>query len=210
MKNMKILLLLSCLLLVLGTVFIAGCVDPDTDDPADNNTTVPPVEDAARYRGTVSEVTDDNGQLTVILEKAEGTNLPTSKAFLITNSTNIKFNKSEIKEGAFLEVYHGNASDDGVSTAIAINLLPAADQCIYNGVLEKILETDKSGTGVLTLKLNDDDETVMEFAYSTSTQFYLNFSELKEGDMLNIFAPGPIKETSPPQTDAAEVSPYRE
>ena len=188
MKNVKTLIIFSCLFLVSGAVVIAGCLDSGSNNST--NTTTPPIEDAAIYRGIVVEVTNSSNQLNVTLEKAEGTNFADSKSFLITDSTNMKFNKSDIKKGKYLEVYFTSMEEDNSTpTAIAVNLLPDADKCVYNGVLQNITADESdSNAGTITLKLKNDENSVT-FSYSSSTQFYLNVSDLKEGDLLNIYAP---------------------
>jgi len=213
MKNMKKLLMFSCLFLILGTVLIAGCLDSDSDNSSNNssnNTTIPPIADAALYRGTVVEAADDGGQLNVLLRQADGTNFGAETMnFLITNGTNITFNQSEITEGRYLEVYYGPTEGQSPSAAILVNLLPDADKCIYNGVLEDFApDEDNSNSGTITLKLNDV-ETVMVFTFSSSTQFYLTVADLQAGDMLNIYAPGSVSNTEPPQTEAREVRLYQ-
>ena len=209
MKNTKKLLMLSYLFLILGIVFAAGCVDSGTDTtPPSDDTTVPPIADAALYRGIVADVENDGDQINVTLKRAVGTNFGAEQiTFLITNKTNIKFNKSEIQEGRYLEVYYGGTSYESPQTALAVNLLPDADKCNYNGVLDTIVTVTPDQSGALILIL-DDGETKMSFPYSSSTQFYLTFSELKEGDKLNIYTTGVILETNPAQSDAKEVRPF--
>jgi hypothetical protein len=145
--------------------------------------------------------------LSVTLEQVTGTNFGAESInFLITNNTNMKFNLSEIKEGKYLEVYYMPTEDLSAPIAIAVNLLPDADLCIYNGVLENFTSDEDNASGTITLKLNDD-ETIMVFIFSSSTQFY--FNDLALGDMLNIYAPGPVLEIEPPQKEAQEVRRYQ-
>ena len=210
MEKMNKLIILSCLLLVLGTVLIAGCLDSDSDNSLNdsNNTNIPPIADAALYRGNVINVEDDNGQLTVTLEQVAGTNFGAAEMnFLITENTNISFNQSEIVNGKYMEIYYG-PTEGSSPTAIVVNLLPDADKCVYNGVLEDFTPDEDSQSGTITLKLNDS-EAIMVFAYSSSTQFYLTVSDLQQGDMLNIYTSGSVSDTEPPQTGALEVRMYR-
>jgi hypothetical protein len=206
MKNTKKLFMFSCLFLIMGIVFVAGCVDsnPAPAPPSnDTNTTVPPIADAALYRGEVASVAESSGQINVTLKQVEGTNFGAQEIeFWITNNTTILFNKSEIKEGKYLEVYYGGESKEP-QMALAVNLLPDADNCIYNGVVTDISQEGTVQSGTITLAL-DDDKTMI-FAYSTSTQFYLTFSDLKVGDKLNIYTTGNVNDSDPQQTDAKEV-----
>lgn len=191
--------------------------------------------DAAMYRGTVVEVlsatpaADGKAEplITVTLEQAEGTNFGSpSLKFAFTSNTQADFTP---EKGQYLEVYYGAAMGQpldtekvhGIITAIRY---PEADMVNYNGYV-KAIETRSSnptlkGAGRLIMVSTPEESSdgassdipamnEIHYNFDDSTQFYLNFDELKAGDHLNIFRSGAMTMSLPPQCYAIEVRPYK-
>ncbi|MCI8649003.1 MAG: hypothetical protein HFG20_02695 [Anaerotruncus sp.] len=167
------------------------------------------VADAAVYRGILQDLSvDEQGRTAWILEKVEGSDYqyPRLQA-VITDSTRFNSDNSKIGNGSYLEVYYSGEPDEyGLIEAIAINELLSPDLTIYNGVLTQI-EQDKEnkGYGSLYLKGLTEEDMGYTFHYSPETQFYMELSSLKEGDLLHVVHSPASTRSLPPQSAAFEV-----
>lgn len=172
------------------------------------------VADAAMYRGTIvsMEDTDDGKQIT--LEQAEGTNFGAPKLnFLLTENTTSSFEESELATGKYLEVFYGLAEDETLDSeklysVIGANLYPEADIVNFNGIIKEF-KTDETKENEGTI-LMEDSKTNQEvlFHYSNDTNFYLDPTQLKQGDEINIFHSGIFTRSLPPQGSALEIRTY--
>lgn len=194
---------------------------PFVNDP-DNRLTV---ADAMQYRGTVTKVSTDvpkadgtgSYALVLTLEQAKGTNFGApSLQFAIDENTRLGFEvEGEMEwEGAYLEVYYSymtkNAPDpDAVYDAIAINYLGVAEMVNFNGTVAEIVpHPDKEGEGRYLMTDLENPEYQVFFLYGPQTQFYMNQSDIKVGDQLNIFHSPAMALSLPPQCAAWEIRPY--
>lgn len=171
------------------------------------------VTDAALYRGTITAITEEDGQTILRLEQAEGTNFGSAILNVaIDSNTSLSFDKDKLEEGRYLEVFYGVPMDGGIPdpvTAIGINLLLDAAQCVYNGVVVEVQPSDDPEAGTLLLYSGTETNTIY-FHYNSQTQVYLNISELQPGDKVNIYYSGVVANSSPPQATAYELRRYTE
>jgi hypothetical protein len=211
------------LIALLLSVVISGCAGnnatPDSpanqpaSDPAGGLPASVMVMGAAMYRGTITDIQEEDDTLRVMIEQAQGTNFghPT---LTVAIGEDIVFSgfyaPAQLQVGDYLEVFYGQAPE-GEATAISARLLPAAELVIFNGVLEEItVEEGESRVGYMRLSaMRDDGAHVFHFS-PAFTQFYLDFDSLQPGDKLNIFHSGVSTRSIPPQSSALEVRYYAE
>ncbi|MEG0541208.1 MAG: hypothetical protein RR528_02675 [Angelakisella sp.] len=178
----------------------------------------PPIPaDAAMYRGTITNVTQEGDNHIVTLEQAEGTDFGApSLKFAFTKDTYAGFTP---EVGQYLEVYYGRAPGQPLDVAATHNIITAikyqeAGMVNFNGTLKSVeAHPEKPGQGWLVVESLSAEgmQGEIRFNYgSEDTQFYLNFDELKPGDKLNIFHPGVFTMSLPPQGSALEVRKYVE
>lgn len=166
------------------------------------------IMDAPLYRGTVTEISEENGVWELRLEQAEGTTFGYPAVTMVTDdSTRTSFELSGLEVGDYLEVYYGDRADGEPPVIIAANRLLPAKDCIFNG--ELTLWEHEGNAGIMELTPLFGGEPIL-FHYDDSTNFYLNTAEMKEGDQLNIFHRGTLTRSIPPQGFALEVRPYAE
>lgn len=174
---------------------------------------IPPVADAALYRGEVTEVgTGEGGGIVLTLNEVKGVTYgyPSIKVEL-SEDTRSAVEPGEIAVGDYIEVYYGSAAIPGDSvTAIAINRLAPADLSVINAVVESITPQEgKDDFGEIAVNVIGSNEA-MVIHYTDNTQFYLDRGEIKAGDKLNIFTSGATTRSIPPQANALEIRSYAE
>lgn len=176
------------------------------------------VDDAYMYRGIITEVFESEEVTCVQIAQIKGTNFGSpTLSFNVTNDTKLNFDKSELKEGAYLEVYYTptKASVLQTESAILVNKLVDAQFSNYNGTVVKITpDKDKKATGDILLKDSTSNSETL-FHYSDKTSTYLDLTKVKAGDKLNIYHNGALTRSIPPQgnavviRNAADTSLYR-
>ena len=174
--------------------------------------TVPPINDAIMYRGTITEITLEKDGVVALLEQAEGTNFGhrAMRGFLDPESSFLTFDIADIQVGDYLEIFYGGAlalSEPPFVTAIQAYKLLAASLVLYNGELVEIME---DGSLVLNHigSMPGDEQHV--FHIDDATQVYMNLDDLVPGAKLNIFYNGIATRSLPPQSTAQEVRPFAE
>lgn len=217
-------IILACLLLALFTACgngqrghnpssqqSAGAVD--MSQPGQGSV-MPPVADAAQYRGTVDSIVPQDGMTTVQLSQAEGTNFGSDiLTVLFDANTSLGFDLSELELGDYVEVYYGASIGQPTAdtvTAIQADKLGLADLVLYNGtVVSMVPDPEKEGYGDLTVKsLTKEGEIV--FHYTSETLIHQDEGEIKEGARVCVYFSGATTRSIPPQATAWEVWPYYE
>ena len=217
---MKKTSLLVCLLLVLGVVFVAGCLG-NNDTPANetNNTGTPvmappaPLDapaDTAMYRGNVIDISVANGTTIITLKQVKGTNFGAAEiSFAFTDASKANFDIDDLTIGRYVEVYYGGPAGASKDVIVA-NLLSDASFIVYNGEIVSATNTATTGGFVGTLEVKLENETTMIFNCNDNTQFYINISDLTAGTQVNILGNFIIQLSEPPQNTAFEVRPFAE
>lgn len=223
MKLTRLKTLGAALLAAILMPVLAACGTSAQGVPDSSGITGGDPADAAMYRGEIEAKESKDGHTQLLLRQAEGTDFGYPTLFVnITGDTRIGSGDSSdtateieaFNEGDYVEVFYGAALDGSAADtvdAITLKKLPPAETCLFNGTIVSITpEEDDDGDdqegSMVIAPLNSGDETV--FHYDSSTQFYLNFEELKPGDQLNIYFNGAVALSLPPQAFAIEVRPY--
>lgn len=173
------------------------------------------VADAARYRGTLVELTPQpGGSQLLVLEAAPGSGQASQMALVLTPDSRTNFPKAELALGDHLEVYYGvrPQGDSSPAAIIAANRLPDAQMVYYNGTLLEVSESDQ-GRRLLLQNLDTPENTPENELYLYQTIFwvgdearlYLSEDQLVPGIQLNIFHKGIYTMSLPPQGIALEV-----
>lgn len=187
----------------------------ESDVPTSSTFEILKVADAAMYRGTVTNILDNNDNTVVTIRRANGTSFDMETlTFLVTKDTKLSFEPDKLVTGVYLEVYYGSKPGEKPTKdvdAIAINLYPSAEIVIFNGTIKAIEpNAEKEGEGRLVMDNLEREEEVVFNYDQANTQFYLTFDDLKVGDKLNIFHRGVYTRSMPPQGSAIEVQKYVE
>jgi len=171
---------------------------------------------AAIYRGTVTDISSGvqtaYGQEDVIFtaEQHTGTNFGyPSLQFVIGENTRAYISPEEIAVGTFVEIYYGAPSGGYLQqpvTAIDVRGLLPADLVYVNGAVIDVTPLSDQ-EGMIFLQRTDSMGEVI-IRYTSETQFYLNFDDISEGYMLNVFTTGISTRSMPPQMNALEIRPY--
>lgn len=175
------------------------------------------VADAAMYRGTVEEIEKAAEETLLTLRQAKGTNYgAASLKFRFTKDTMTSFDLETLEKGAYLDVYYGidlgkEPDTAQIYDAIGANKKQPAEMVNFNGIIKEISpDPEVEGKGDLVMEDIENGQEVIFHYDGENTQFYLNFSDLKPGDKLNIYHRGVYTMSLPPQGGALEVQEYAE
>ncbi len=175
---------------------------------------IPAPADSAQYRGTVEEVSSENGETRVVLKQAKGTNFGSEQlACIFNSSTKANFDPASLKIGTdYIEVYYGAALSTSATpnqvTVLVSNLLLPAETSIFNGTVIEITEISTTDGTIKVASLDRREEVV--FRYNSESKIYLTLKDLKAGDMVNIYFPGVMAMSMPPQATILELRIYAE
>ena len=172
------------------------------------------VADSAMYRGTITDIGEDDDGLIMTVEQVRGTNFGYPSLVIAVGNDIVMSgfqSPDELQVGDYLEVFYGLALSGEGAVAIAARLLPGADLVIFNGAIEEVVVQEAQlRVGYIRLSAIDGgSEHVFHFS-PEFTQFYLDFDVLQPGDKLNIFYNGVSTRSIPPQSSALEVRYYAE
>lgn len=168
------------------------------------------VADAAMYRGTVVKQEADGDAQILTLEQADGTDFGAAALrFRLGADTPLSFEKDQLVNGAYLEVFYGVAPGqtlnvDETHDVIGANLYPEAAMVNFNGTVMEFLPEEK----LLMMEDLNNGQTVA-FHYGDETQLYLTLTDIQKGDKLNIFHRGVFTLSLPPQGNSLEIRPYK-
>ncbi len=155
------------------------------------------------YRGTIASISASQGERTLTLQRAPGTDFSDSITVTINDST---LQDGSLSVGEYAEVLCNN---DGSHYAYSVKLLLPWESCVYNCTLEeKIYGESGSTEGSLVVKGLSAGDTVI-FHYDAYTKFAQEVESLQPGDQLSIYHRGTMTLSLPAQANALEVSPYR-
>ena len=177
------------------------------------------VADASLYRGTVTEVSLEQGVGSFTLAQAAGTDYgQEERTFTVDQSARFSYPLERLKAGAYVEVFYGG--EQSPARVIASNYLGEEELVVYNGVLLGV-QQGEDGQSLVMAPLEDlllcGNSTLEElyplaeivFHCGEETQFYLSADQLVLGTRLNILHTGVTTRSLPPQGNALEVRPWR-
>lgn len=165
------------------------------------------IEDALHYRGVISGLVHKDGATELTLEQAAGTSFgAASIPVVLSGETRLSFDRADMADGKYLEIYYQAAGADQPIQALAANLLPDAAVSVFNGSVAEILQEDGYTLSLLRLT---DGETVL-FHCNDDTAFYLDKGSIKAGDKINIFTNGLEEGAEPLEGVALEIRAYAE
>ena len=162
------------------------------------------VADAGMYRGEVYGVTEDHFYAVQVPGRNYGEDI---LSVSIGENTRFSFDQSTLKDGDYIEFYYGDLMESypAQTEAIAVNRLPDAEMCVFNGEIVEL--TEEEGNLSLLLKRIGSEEEVL-FRTGDSTNIYLNVDELKAGDKVSVLFSGAVALSLPGQATAQEIAPY--
>lgn len=165
------------------------------------------VEDAAMYRGTITALSETENILFFTINQEKGTDFGYPQlTFQTPKNTPLYVETKELMIGNYIEVYY-NKKDPKIlqtETAIAVNKLKSAKECLFNGEVISIAKGDKKASGAIVLRDCETDEEII-YHYSSETQCYVDMEQVKKGDYLNIYHMGVYTASLPPQGNSLEI-----